>query len=143
MKVIHHHTLAKLLAIHRTQKDPRLARRIYGVYLAQTGCTYPQVMAVTGAARRTVQQWVAKYNRGGLKALADQPRSGAPTKLPRNRHDALRRRIKHGPTVHDDLSAWTGPAVRRLLDHEFGQTYTLQGVHALLRRLSLAQQENK
>jgi len=143
MNVVPHHTLAKLLALHRAQKDPRLARRIHGVYLARTGCTCPQVMAATGAARRTVQQWVVRYNRGGLEALVDQPQSGRPTRLTRNREEAFRRRIEHGPTVQDGISTWTGPAVRRLLEREFGRTYSLWGVYDLLRRLGLLRRPSR
>jgi transposase len=117
------------------EKDARLARRIQGIYLAQTGRSCPAIMAITGAARRTIQQWVAKYNRGGLDGLLDKPRSGQPTKLPRDREEEFRRRLDQGPTPDDGVSALNGPAIQRILEREFGQIYTLWGVHDLLHRL--------
>jgi transposase len=135
MNVISHHTAGQLQSLFRTQKDGRLARRIQGVYLAKTGRTCPEIMAVTGTARRTVQQWVARYNRGGLEGLFDKPRSGQPTKLPRDRQEEFCRRIEAGPTLEDGVSVLNGPAIRRILEREFGQTYTLWGVRDLLGRL--------
>jgi len=59
MNVVSHHSPAQLQKRYRMEKDARLARRIQGVYLALSGQNCPQIMAITGAARRTVQQWVA------------------------------------------------------------------------------------
>ena len=115
--------------------NARVARRIQGVYLGRMGRTCPEIMRITGAARRTVQQWLAKYNRGGLDELFDKPRPGQPTKLPRNREEEFCRRIASGPTEADGVSALNGPAIQRILGREFGQTYSLWGVYDLLHRL--------
>jgi transposase len=135
MKVVAHHSLARLQRLYGLEGDARLARRIRGIYLARTGRTCPQIMAVTGTARRTVQQWVAKYNRGGLEALCDQPRPGQPTKLPRGREKEFLRRLGKGPTPDDGVGVLTGPAIQRILEREFGQRYSPGGVLDLLHRL--------
>lgn len=135
MNVVSHHTLDQLKTLYRTEMNARLARRIQGVYLARMGRICTEIMQVTGAARRTVQQWVAKYNRGGLDELFEKPRSGPPTKLPRNREEKFCQRIANGPTDSDGVSALNGPAIRRILEREFGQTYSLWGVYDLLGRL--------
>ena len=135
MNVVSHHSLAQLQKRYRMEKDARLARRIQGIYLAQMGRSCPQIMAITGAARRTVQQWVAKYNRGSLNELFDKPRPGQPTKLPRDREEQFCRRLDQGPVPDDGVSVLTGPVIRRILEREFGQTYSLPGVWGLLHRL--------
>ena len=135
MNVASHHTVDQLKTRYRTEVNARLARRIHGVYLAKMGRTCPEIMRITGAARRTVQQWLAKYNRGGLDELLDKPRSGQPTKLPRDREEAFCRRIDNGPTEADGVSALNGPVLHQILEREFGQTYSLWGVYALLHRL--------
>ena len=135
MNVTPHHTLGQLKTLYRTETKARLARRIQGVYLAKMGKTCPEIMRITGAARRTVQQWVARYNRGGLDELFDKPRPGQPTKLPHDREQELCRRIENGPTEADGVSALNGPAIQRMLEREFGQSYSLWGVYALLHRL--------
>ncbi len=135
MNVISHHTREKLRTLYRTETNARLARRIQGVYLAKMGRTCPEIMQIVDASRRTVQQWVAKYNQGSWEALFDKPRPGQPTKLPRHREKEFCQRVENGPTQDDGVSVLNGPAVQRILEREFGQIYSLWGVYDLLHRL--------
>ena len=135
MTVKPHNTLDQLQRLYRTQTNARLARRIQGVYLAKMGLTCPEIMKITGSARRTIQQWLAKYNRGGLDELSEKPRPGQPRKLPRHREQEFCRRLEAGPTQKDGLSVLNGPAIRRILQREFGILYSGQGLYDLLHRL--------
>ena len=135
MNVISYHTRKELQTLYRKEMNARLARRIQGVYLAKMGRTCPEIMQIVGASRRTVQQWVAKYNQGRWEALFDKPRPGQPTKLPRHREKEFCQRIENGPTQDHGVSVLNGPAVQRILEREFGQIYSLWGVYGLLHRL--------
>ncbi len=135
MNVKSHHTLDKLLKLYKTESNPRLARRIHGVYLSSKGLSCPEIMKIIGAGRRTIQKWVQKYNNGGIKELKDKPRSGKPTKLPREMEKQFCRRIASGPSKQDGVSVLNGPAINRLLEREFGVVYSLWGVYDLLHRL--------
>ena len=105
MNVKPHHTPQELQTLYRTEMNAKLARRIHGVYLASRGMTCPQIMQVTGAKRRTVQQWVARYNRGGLEELKDKPRPGQPQHLPRHLEPQLTRRIEAGPGLAHPMAS--------------------------------------
>ncbi len=135
MNVEQHHTKKELQSRYRTEKNARLAQRIHGVYLASKGLTCPEIVNVTGAARRTIQQWVHKYNKHGIVGLEDKPRPGTPTKLPRKKELKFRKRIEAGPTKADSVSVLNGPAIRRILEQEFGVLYSRQGLYDLLHRL--------
>ncbi|MBN2020117.1 MAG: winged helix-turn-helix domain-containing protein [Sedimentisphaerales bacterium] len=135
MNVKKHHALNELLKLYKSQSDPRLARRLHGIYLAAKGLTCIQVTEITGAKRRTVQQWVRRYNKDGIAGLPDKPRSGQPTKLPRHREQAFCMRIEAGPTIADGISVLNGAAIQRLLEREFGVIYSFRGVYDLLYRL--------
>jgi len=135
MNVKSHHTTKKLQTLYRTEKIARLAQRIHGVYLASKGLTCPGIMTITGAARRTIQQWVHKYNKQGIVGLKDKPRPGTPTKLPRKKELKFQRRIEAGPTKADGVSVLNGPVIRRILEREFGVLYSRQGLYDLLHRL--------
>jgi transposase len=135
MNVKTHHKHQQLQKLYRGETNARMARRIQGVYLASKGLTCPQIMEITGSARRTIQQWVAKYNTGGIEALKDSPRSGAPTKLSQKQQQAFCKRIEAGPTKQDGVSVLNGPAVKKILEQEFGVSYSLWGVYSLLHRL--------
>jgi transposase len=95
-------------------------------------------MDITGASRRTVQQWIARYNRGGIEELLDKPRSGRPALLSTKRAKQLARRIEAGPKDADEVSVFTGPAVVDLVEREFGVLYSLRGIERLLSRLGFS-----
>jgi len=69
MNVKPHYRPQQLQKLYRSETNARLVHRIHGVYLASKGLTCPEVMEITGSARRTIQQWVAKYNAGSIEAL--------------------------------------------------------------------------
>jgi transposase len=135
MNVKSHHTTKELKTRYRIEKNARLSQRIHGVYLAGKGLTCPQIMNITGAARRTIQQWVHKYNKQGILGLKDKPRPGKPTKLPRKKELKFCKRIESGPTKTDGVSVLNGPVIRRILEREFGVLYSRQGLYDLLHRL--------
>ena len=135
MKIESHHTTKELRTLYRTEKNAKLAQRIHGVYLASKGLTCPEIVPITAAARRTIQQWVHKYNEQGIAGLRDKPRPGTPTKLPREKEFKLKKRIEAGPTKFDGVSVLNGPAIRRILEDEFGVLYSIQGLYDLLHRL--------
>ena len=135
MNVKTHCTSNQLLKMYKIESNPRLARRIHGVYLANKGHSCPEIMQIIGSSRRAIQQWVQKYNNTGIEALKDKPRSGKPTTLPRHKEQKFCRRIESGPSKQDGVSALNGPAIKRLLEREFGVVYSLWGVYDLLHRL--------
>jgi len=135
MNVKDHHTKPELQKLYRTEKDARLARRMHAIYLAASGLSCPQIMTITGAARRTIQQWVHKYNKRGIDGLKDKQHPGQPTKLPRRDETRFCKRIEIGPTKKDGVSVLNGPAIRRILEREFGVLYSQQGLYDLLHRL--------
>jgi len=135
MNVKTHHTLKELQKLYRTENNARLARRIHGVYLAGKGLTSSQIMVVTGDARRTIQQWVRKYNKQGIVGLKERPRPGQPTKLSREKEFAFCKRIEAGPTGKDGVYVFNGVAIRQILEKEFGAIYSLWGIYHLLNRL--------
>ncbi len=138
MNVTEHHKIDELYTLYRTTTEARLARRIQAVWLARRGLTCPQIIQAVGASRRTVQQWVAKYNRGGIDELLDKPRSGRPAFLNARQREQLARRIQAGVSKGDSLCVFTGPSVEELVEREFGVLYSLRGIQRLLRRLGFS-----
>jgi transposase len=135
MNVKTHYTLKELQKLYHTQDNARLARRIQGVYLACKGLTCQQIMEITGSSRRTIQQWVRKYNAGAIDSLKDSPRPGQPTKLSREKEFAFCKRIEAGPTGKDGAYVFNGVAIGQILEKEFGASYSLWGIYHLLNRL--------
>jgi transposase len=135
MNVKTHHTLKELQKLYHMENNARFARRIHGVYLASKGLTCPKIMEITGSSRRTIQQWIHKYNAGDIDSLKDSLRPGQPTKLSREKEFAFCKRIEAGPTGKDGVYVFNGVAIRQILEKEFGASYSLWGIYHLLNRL--------
>ena len=136
MHVAAHLGLEQLQAL--ADQETRKARflRLRAVILALSGLTAPQIALALGAGRRTIQQWVARYNADGLDGLADRPGRGRPCRLNETQLQELRDRIAAGPLPEDGTCTLRGPEIRALLKREFGVAYTLPAVYFLLHRLA-------
>lgn len=135
MTVKNHHTLKQLLSLAKTEKDKHLAVRIQVVALAKQGLTCPAIVEMTGYSRRTIQKWVERYNKDGIKAMADKPRSGRPVKLSTYKYEHFCARVDAGPNSSDQTATLYGRNIQHILDKEFGVIYTIDGVYKLLHRL--------
>lgn len=140
MTVLPHNTVDELHTLYRTETKARLARRLQAVWLARQGRTCPEIISVTGASRRSIQQWVARYNSGGVEELLDKLRSGRPAFLTDAQQEQLKARVKAGPREGDILSVFNAAAIDRLVEKEFGVLYSLRGMQALLGRLGFSYQ---
>lgn len=140
MNVTQHHSIDELHTLYRTETNARLARRLQAVWLARQGLTCKAIMDVIGAARRTIFDWMAKYNHGGIDELSDRPKSGRPCLLNPNQQKQLTKRIEAGPRDQDVVSVFNAATIDELVEREFGVLYSLRGMQALLGRLGFSYQ---
>jgi transposase len=133
MIVREHHRTQELLALSRSESNPRLARRIQVMAWAQKGMTCPEIVLISGDSRRSIQAWVAAYNAKGINGLRDRPRPGRHPLLAPEQQASLCQRIEAG--VSAGRARLSGQDIRQILQDEFGVLYTLDGVYKLLHRL--------
>src|SRR5215469_5986486 len=119
MPVEPHHTPEQLAALIRTESRAKVARRLSAVRLAFLGQTAPAIAAQVLLSDRQVRTWVARYNRGGLDALADRPGRGRHGPLTPEQEGLLCDRLRAGATEADGVCALRGQDVRRILQAEF------------------------
>jgi transposase len=62
-----------------------LAQRARIVLLAADGVSHTEIAELAGVSRPTVISWRQRYERSGLRGLEDQPRSGRPRRIDRDR----------------------------------------------------------
>lgn len=126
-----------------TELDQRIAReanakqrdRFRAARLALAGWTCPQIRAALGRSKDFVQTWAYAYRDGGLAALHPRKPPGRRAKLTPEQDAQLQARLDAGPRPADGVCALRGKDIQRLLEQEFGVTYTLDGVYDVLRRL--------
>lgn len=110
MKVVAHHSEQELERLASREKRADLAKRLRTVLLAKQGFTTPEVATCTGFSRRTVQDWVARYNHEGLSGLNTRLGRGRKGPLTAEEAERLRRRIEAGPLPEDECACcedWT------------------------------------
>jgi transposase len=72
----------RLAALARLPSVPSgLAKRARMVLLAADGMPNAEIARTVGVSRPTVIGWRDRYERGGIKALEDEPRSGRPPQI--------------------------------------------------------------
>jgi transposase len=135
MLVADHHTPEQLHDLARSIPQKRTWRRLQAVILAQQGWTAPLIARSLGCSLRSVKNWVAQYNRGGVEALHDRPRAGRPRRLAPEHYPRLKERLDAPPRAEDGVCTLRGHDVRRILGQEFGVTMSLQAVYDLLDRI--------
>lgn len=122
----------------RTESDAKRRDRCRCVLLAIDGLTAPQIAQRVGRSRRFVQRWCYAYRDRGLDGLEPKPRSGRPPLLTTTQHQAFKQRILDGPTEDDGVCTLRGVDAQRILEEEFGVSYSLNGVYRLLHQLNLS-----
>jgi transposase len=75
--VVAHHTAEQSQQLVDRERRANHAKRLRAILLARQGFSAPEVAACTGFGPRSVQHWVARYNRDGLAGLETKP--GRPT----------------------------------------------------------------
>lgn len=124
----------------RGERDAKQRDRYRCVGLAIEGHDAPTIARMLGRSRKFVQRWAYAYRDGGIDAIGEKPRSGRPTKLPRDQEEAFRQRMLAGPIPGTDADVCTlrGKDAVRVLEAEFGVAYSLDGVYDLLHRLGFS-----
>jgi transposase len=114
-----HLSQAELQAGYRTSGEATLARHFQVIWLLAQGRSCAETAALTGFARRWVEQLLARYNAFGPPSLGDRRRgNGAkPRLLTPEMLDKLRERLKSPP---DDGGVWTAKKVAAVMAAELG-----------------------
>lgn len=135
MNVVDHHTEQQLQRLAERETRADLAQRLRVVLLAKQGFTAPEITICTGFSRRSVQEWVARYNRVGLAGLETKAGRGRKPPLTPEQGLQLQQRLDAGPLPEDAVCTLRGKDVQRILQQEFGQLRSLSAVYDLLHRL--------
>jgi transposase len=115
---------------YQQERKPDLRPRWHALWLLHTGRTVRQTAAILGVHERSVQQWLAWYRQGGLDEVAAHRKAG---KGSRARLTAEQQAAVVAEAATGRFR--TAAEVMLWVSETFGATYTLSGMHQLLRRL--------
>lgn len=135
MKVVAYHSEQRLQQLADRESRADMAKRLRTVLLAKQGFTAPEIATCAGFSRRSVQEWVARYNHEGLTGLETKSGRGRKGPLPPQEAERLKQRIDAGPLPEDGVCTLRGRDIQRILHQEFGQLRSLNAVYGLLHQL--------
>jgi transposase len=98
-----------------------------------------------GCSKRSVQLWVKKSNGGQQPEALKTPKApGAKPKLDAEQKQHLLQLLASGPVACGfDSQLWTCPRIAKLIQREFGVSYHVQYLPALLKALGWSVQKPK
>lgn len=128
----------------RSEGNAKQRDRLRAVLLAAEGedgaeLEGDEIAKRLGRSPRFVDQWLARYRKGGLGAVKPGKAKGQKPRLPVEKQAAFRARILAGPTeVDGGVCTLRGAEAKRILSQEFGVEMGLSGVYELMHRLNLS-----
>ena len=134
MFVEDHHSEKELKAVIKRQTTPRTALRLQAVLLAKKGLTAPARSEMLPLSRRSVQNYVYRYNNNSLARLNDN--------YARDNRNMLTKEQRQALIDHFDRQALEPEGGTRVADHvgnwvesQFNVLYSLFGFYKLLHNL--------
>ena len=133
MQVISHHSVEELRNTAKRERNAHRRIRMQMVLLAMQGHTAPQIARALSVSRRSLQDWVRRYNQNGLKGLDDR-RGGNRRHLTAAQEQRI---IVHidGLAADPREGIRRGQDLRRWIEKQFNVLYSLNGIYELLHRL--------
>jgi len=99
--------------VRRRKTEQRLAQRARIILLAAGGRRNDEIARRLGTTAVTVSLWRGRFARGGLRSLADRPRSGAPPRYGRTTRQRILAQLDQPPP--SGHATWTGALLARAL----------------------------
>jgi transposase len=111
------------------------AVRMHAGALFAAGRAQAEVARQLGVARQNVSRWHARWQAGGLEALASRGPTGPAPHLSDDQRAAIDQALRQGARAHGfDTDHWTLARIATVIEQVTGVTYHLGHVWKLLRR---------
>jgi len=116
-------------------------RRLKGGRLLLKGVTQAEVARRCAVSRPTVSEWNRRLERGGLQALRNATR-GRPARLDEKMRAQLAQLLMAGARSQGYATElWTLPRIAKLIEQQFGHTFSISQVSRLLAAMGWSSQK--
>src|SRR3954451_15781888 len=120
-------------------RDARAARRMLALALVLEGASRAEAARAAGMDRKTLRDWVHRYNEEGLAGLRDRHRPGPRPRLTPEQEDELAGVVERGPGPdRDGAGRWRRGDLEALIDVRDGVALHERSVGKVPRRLGFA-----
>lgn len=123
-------------------EESRYDHRLHGLLLLAAGHSCRDVAGLFGEDDTTVQRWVRRFERGGLRALRERKRPGRPRTLGIEQWSELQADLLKTPQEWGlAATLWDGPLLAQHVRHRFGLELSVRQCQRIFRQLSLSPHE--
>lgn len=123
-------------------QDWREVRRLQAIELKRRGWKQRYIAEALGVTKGAVSQWMTTANEQGDEALLARPRPGVPPKLTQEQKHLIPDLLSHGAEAYGFRGdVWTCARVAKVIEIEFGVSYTKSHVSRLLKALDWTPQK--
>lgn len=127
--------------IAKGRKDLDRCLRIQGLLLVHRGQRETDAAEIIGVGRRTLQDWIHRYRKRGIRGLVKGPYPGGKSKLSQEQKCDLSAIIAAGPEGSGfETGVWTAPMVIKLVKERYGVLYSSSQIARILHRLRFSLQ---
>ena len=128
--------LKYLYKIKGTEKDPKAKKRIRACILRKEGDTIMEIAEKLDEPYTTVQNWLARIQKNGIRDRYDIKNKGGECYLDDRQLKQLVRDMEKGPeSLGYESGLWTMPLLKIHIKKKFGVDYHVYSVWELARRL--------
>lgn len=120
----------ELLKMIKTEKDPKILRRLYFIKFRYEGDSIQEAANKIGITKRVGYIWQDRWNEGGYQGLIPRYAGGRPSKLTDQQKVELEQILRQ-------KDCWTSREVRDLIIKEFGVTYTIKQVLEIAKKMGM------
>jgi transposase len=120
---------------YRASTNADLVRRCHAILLSTEGHAIPTIAHLLRVDQSVIHRWLARFEAGGLAALAPQERSGRPPRWDETYEVALVATVRHDPRWYGlDHSNWTCTLLAGYLAPQTGISLSAERVRVLLQQ---------
>jgi len=117
-------------------EESRYDHRLHGVLLVCSGRSCYETAQLLGRSSRTIEYWVARFERSGFAGLQDRDRSGRPSALDESMRGAIGQDMRESPrALGYEQNLWDGKLLSHHLAYEYGVLLGARQCQRLFRSL--------
>lgn len=132
--------LERLQQVYHREQNAKAKLRLLAAIRRKKGESIDEIATALEKPRRTIHEWLHRFEQRRLKAAYDKKQPGRPTRLTRSQLKQLRRELMRGP-AHVPSNLWTTRHVREHVEKKYHITYQRSNVFRLLHTLGFSVQQ--
>jgi transposase len=120
----------------RSEKDGRVASRLFAIANILDGMDRDSAARQAGMTRQTLSDWVHRYNAESIEGLRDRPKGHAKRRMTPEQERELESLVLQGPQDHQGmLVRWRRIDLQAVIKEKFGVSYHERSIGKILQRL--------